>query len=131
MPQAMALLQELKIVNLQLKVANNAMVGEINSTFTDFSKRIEKIEEKLFGEAQGPIADIAGESADAMTLPTEQAKKDAELLKKIQEAQEESKPTASSSALGGPVGDPEEEAADEESEDPNIPPTTSMFPRSN
>ena len=133
-PQAMALVQELKIVNLQLKVANNALIGEISKTFEDFSARIENIEQKLFGEVQGDSADIKGVSTEAMTLPTEQAQKDAELLKQIQEAQEEPKEEeqegATSLPLGGPVGEPEEEEESAEEPQGSSPPT-SMFPKAN
>ena len=124
LPQALHLLQEMKVVNLQLKVANNALVGEIKRTFDEMGARIEELEKKMFGEIQGDPVDITGPSTEAMTLPTEQAKKDAALLKKIQEADKE-EPAASSTPLGEPVGEPDDE------EPPKLPPTPgSMFPRS-
>jgi hypothetical protein len=131
-PQAMALLQEFKIVNLQLKVANNAMVGEIQRTFQEMCARIEALEEKVFGEVQGNPVDIGGPNSEAMTLPTEQAEKDAALLKKIQEPQNEEEVQAAKSVpLGGTVGEPEE-SKEEDTEEPKPKPVASgsMFPRS-
>lgn len=141
LPQALALLQETKIVNLQLKVANNALVGEVNRTFEEARCRIEALEQKVFGTVQGEPLNIAGDSTEAMKLPTEQAKKDAALLQSIQSeiakpkdtppVEEEKIKEATSKPLGGPVGEPEEEEGNNEAEEgiPNF--STSMFPRSN
>lgn len=130
----MAMLQEMKVINLQLKVANNAILQEINNTFQEFGERLEKLEKEAFGEVQGEPIDIGGPSVDAMTLPTEQAEKDAALLQKIQESEESQEAVevseegtallSKSVPLGGPVGEPEEAS---EGDVPLSP--TSMFPK--
>jgi hypothetical protein len=126
-PQAMALVQELQIVNLQLKVANNALVTEVQRVLREICTRVEELESKVFGEIQGDVVDLGGDSSDAMLLPTEQAKKEAAKLKRIQEADAREK-AATSQSLGGPVGEPEED--EDEVERPTPVPSGSMFPRS-
>lgn len=127
-PQAMALLQEMKIINLQLKVANNALLQEINKTFQEFGERLGTLEEKVLGSTQGEPICLGGSSVDAMSLPTEQAKKDAELLRRIQEAdKKEDVVPAKSVPLGGLVGEPSEDDIAKPTSLKSIP--TSMFPK--
>ncbi len=118
-PQWMAMMEEMKVINLQLKVANNALITEFNRTFEEIGSRIEVIEVKVFGKVQGEILSVPGPGTDAMTLPTEQAKSDAALLKKIQSIEEEVPPTAKTV----PLGNSEDSIKDTTA--------TSMFPKAN